>query len=309
MLSLIAALALLATGAACAQQSDGLGGAAVPQEAPAGAAVAEQPEVDPALPIDTPSAPGDAASDALGAGAAPDAGIPTVAPKPPTLVPLSKPWAVANGAVLDGLRTDIVAVAVRVKNRLRRDSISYASDGRSTIVNGAVENIDALTPTNLAGGAVIGVVYLAVPAADKQCPPNHCPDVPPPNLPPPPNLAASGAVTSADGAAASDDIDAAPDAAMTPPPESPALMAPMKLPAGYYAVKVITDRTGTSGKAQFIDASGNIQSEAPITTSKAMKAKRPSTEVALSAFKVCFSWTSSSGNTISVCITLDNSSM
>lgn len=283
-----AALVLLATTAACAAQSDGLGGAALPQEAATGGAAAGQQAVDAGQPADSAVAPADALTDALGA-AAPDAGVPIPTIRPPVI----RPWSVASGSTFDALSADWqVDVTTQTRTRGPRDYVSYAADKRSTIVNGAAENIDALTAADFGRGAVIGYVYLAVPAAGKLCPPK-CPDVPP-NLPPLPNAAAPES-----------DAGAAPLAATT----QPALAPPRMLPAGYYAVMVTTDRTGKAGKAVFLDRDGKVQAEAPVVIGAAAKATRPSTGVALSVFQVCFTWTTSGGKTFTVCITLDNSSL
>lgn len=186
------AAALMATAAACAEQSTGLGGAALPQGQDAATA-----------PVEAPPAPDTAADDGAVTAALTDAvAVDAAAAARPVEAPAAA-LAAVDADFIGKLLPAMTSLAAGRSPALLPQTTVYAADGTMSVALAAADGVAALTADNLARGAVIGYIYLVI--ADR-------PRWPLPTMAPP-RPRPFGVDPNATAEPSSGDVDTAADAA------------------------------------------------------------------------------------------------
>ena len=249
---------LMAAAAACANQSSGLSGAAMPQGIEATTA-----------PADASLAPVAAGADVAAAGAVTDAlaAEPAAAGKPAE-GPVAALVAV-DAEFVDKLLPAMASLGTGQSPALLPHTTAYAADGTMSVALAAAVGVDALRPIDLERGATVGYVYLVV--ADR--PRWPLPTIAPPRPKP------FGADPEATPAPAGVDADAAaPDAAAAAAPLPTARCCVGNgLRSGAYSMRVVNKLTGAhQGKIQaqayrveLVDNNGRVLDSLAATVTEA----------------------------------------
>lgn len=231
------AAALLATTAACAEQSTGLGGAAVPQ----GLAAATTP-------ADAPAAPDGAAEGAAVSQAVTDAMAVDAAAAAPPVEASAAALAAVDADFIGKLLPAMTNLAAGRTPALLPHTTVYAADDTMSVALAAADGVAALTADALGRGAVIGYVYLVV-ADSPRWPPRPRMTMAPPRPKPfgvDPNATAEPSSAGVDAAG----VDAAGDAAGDAARAAAAIALPTVgccvsagLRSGMYSLRVRGDKS------------------------------------------------------------------